>query len=98
MKLSIYIHQQRAEGLEIFSLHNQKYKSFVLKIKSLINHNKNYYEKNAPLITDEEYDQLKISLIKLEKKYEFLKSKNSPLPNSEQVGVDGNSEDPYQPL
>ena len=48
------------------------------KIKLLINHNKNYYEKNAPLITDHEYDQLKSNVLKLEKKYEFLKSKNSP--------------------
>ena len=54
----------------------KKYKS---KIKKLVSHNLLYFEKNKPKISDSEYDNLKKELIYLEKKYPFLKSKNSPL-------------------
>ena len=48
------------------------------KIKLLSNYNKNYFEKSSSLVTDEEYDELKKDILQLEKKYDFLKSSNSP--------------------
>ncbi len=53
------------------------------KINLLNNYNKNYYDKSKPTITDKGYDELKKNILLLEKKYKFLKSKNSP---SEYVG------------
>ncbi len=48
------------------------------KIKLLNKYNKNYYNDNNPIVTDEEYDQLKSEILFLEKKYIFLEDKNSP--------------------
>ena len=48
------------------------------KLNELNKHNKNYFDKNSPLISDKEYDKIKIEVIELEKKYTFLKSQNSP--------------------
>ncbi len=48
------------------------------KLKILINHNKNYYEKNKPSIDDQKYDELKKEILSLENDYKFLNSKNSP--------------------
>jgi len=48
------------------------------KIKLLIKYNKNYYEASKPLVTDQVYDNLKNSILDLEKKYLFLESINSP--------------------
>ena len=48
------------------------------KIKEITKFNKNYYDKNDPLVTDDEYDNLKKEIINLEKKYKFLNHKNSP--------------------
>ena len=53
------------------------------KIKLLNNYNKNYYDKSKPLVDDKEYDKLKNETLLLERKYKFLKSKNSP---SETIG------------
>ncbi len=47
------------------------------KIKLLDTYNKFYYEKSSPKVTDKTYDKLKKETLLLEKKYEFLKSKNS---------------------
>ena len=47
------------------------------KIKLLNNYNKNYYDKSKPLVNDKEYDELKKETLLLERKYKFLKSKNS---------------------
>ena len=41
-------------------------------------YNKFYYEKSKPLVSDEEYDQLKKNILLFEKEYDFLKSKDSP--------------------
>ena len=57
---------------------NQVKKIYQKKIKELINHNENYYDKNSPKISDSEYDSLKKKIIELEKKYKFLTSSNSP--------------------
>ena len=48
------------------------------KIKLIKKLNKNYYDKNHSLVTDNEYDDLKNEILKLEKKYNFLTSKDSP--------------------
>jgi len=48
------------------------------KIKLINNFNKNYYDKNNPLVTDKEYDDLKKDILLLEKNYRFLSSENSP--------------------
>ena len=53
-------------------------KNYLKKIKELQNHNKSYYEKNNPIITDQLYDLLKNQILDLEKKYVFLKSDKSP--------------------
>jgi DNA ligase (NAD+) len=48
------------------------------KIQSLKQHNKKYYNDNSPIISDAEYDQLKVEVASLEKKYRFLKDSKSP--------------------
>ena len=53
-------------------------KEYKKKIKLINNYNKNYYDTSKPLVTDEVYDDLKKSILSLEKKYIFLNSKNSP--------------------
>ena len=41
-------------------------------------YNSHYYDKDNPIISDQEYDQLKKEIIELEAKNNFLKSKKSP--------------------
>ena len=53
------------------------------KLKLLDKYNKEYYIKSKPRVSDDKYDVLKNDILSLEKKYDFLKSKNSP---SELVG------------
>ena len=53
-------------------------KEYNEKIKKLIRLNQFYYEKNNPIVDDREYDNLKKDILKLESKYSYLKSKNSP--------------------
>ena len=53
----------------------KKYKD---KIDALLKHNKAYYEKSSPTISDDEYDKLKRKIIDLEKKFKFLDDPNSP--------------------
>ena len=53
-------------------------KSYNNKIKLLDTYNKFYYEKSSPKVTDEIFDKLKVEIQLLEKKHDFLKSKNSP--------------------
>ena len=48
------------------------------KIKKLLIHNKYYYEKSSPKISDSDYDKLKNEILELEKKYPELISSNSP--------------------
>ena len=56
-------------------------KKYKLKIKELIKHNKSYYDKSNPIISDSQYDHLKKEVIELELKYSYLKSKYSPNQN-----------------
>jgi DNA ligase (NAD+) len=56
-------------------------KKYFDNIQKYIKLNEAYYEKNAPLISDSDYDKIKFDIIELEKKYDFLRHKNSPLLN-----------------
>ena len=58
-------------------------KIYKRKIKEFQKHNKLYYDKSAPAISDREFDELKADIINLEKKYSFLRSTKSP---SDSVG------------
>jgi len=53
-------------------------KEYDNKIQNLIKLNKYYYEFSKPLVNDQEYDKIKKQLLLLEKKYNFLKSEDSP--------------------
>ncbi len=57
---------------------NKIKKDYNKKIKNLVKLNKHYYDLNKPLVNDHEYDQIKVDILSLEKKYDFLKSANSP--------------------
>ena len=58
-------------------------KNYLKIINTLQKHNQSYYEKNNPIISDQQYDILKKKIIDLESENEFLKSKDSP---SQSVG------------
>ena len=51
---------------------------YLKKIKLLNKYNKAYFDESKPLITDQEFDLLKKKILELERKYNFLKHKNSP--------------------
>ncbi len=53
-------------------------KIYKRKIKEFQKHNKLYYDKSAPAISDREFDELKADIINLEKKYSFIRSAKSP--------------------
>ncbi len=58
-------------------------KIYKKKVKEFQKHNKLYYDKSTPAISDREFDKLKADIINLEKKYSFLRSSKSP---SDSVG------------
>ena len=53
-------------------------KKYLEKIKILKKYNESYYNRSKPIVDDSVYDQLKKEIFELEKKYSFLKSKDSP--------------------
>ena len=53
-------------------------KSYLETIDKLKKYNQAYYEKDSPIITDQQYDILKKKIIDLEIEYKFLENKNSP--------------------
>ena len=53
-------------------------KKYIEKIKLLQKYNQAYYEKDSPIISDQQYDILKKKTIDLEGEHKFLKSKESP--------------------
>ena len=53
-------------------------KDYLELINKLKKHNQTYYERNNPIISDQEYDILKKKIIDLENEHKFLKSKESP--------------------
>ena len=60
---------------------NKIEKKYLNLIKQIKEHNRLYFDKNNPRISDNEYDKLKINIIELEKKYKFLRSQDSPSKN-----------------
>ena len=54
-------------------------KEYLSKIQEIKKHNKLYYEKSSPEISDANYDKLKKNIIELENKHKHLKNKSSPL-------------------
>ena len=55
------------------------------KINELKKHDEAYFEQDSPIISDKDYDSIKQEILDLEKKYNYLKSKDSP---SEKVGYE----------
>ncbi|MDB4082069.1 NAD-dependent DNA ligase LigA [Candidatus Pelagibacter sp.] len=53
-------------------------KKYLEKIELIRKYNFHYYDKDKPIISDQEFDLLKKSVLDLENKYQFLKSKHSP--------------------
>jgi len=51
---------------------------YLKKINVIQSYNKHYYDKNKPIVSDQEFDLLKRDIINLENKYKFLKSAHSP--------------------
>ena len=51
---------------------------YLKKIKELKFHNYLYFDKNNPKLSDSEFDKLKNEIFKLEEKYKYLKSDDSP--------------------
>ena len=56
---------------------NKILEQFKKKIANLRKHNKLYFVKDKPEISDSEYDNLKNEIIELEKKYPFVKKDGS---------------------
>ena len=50
--------------------------NFKKKVKELKKHNQLYFNKDEPIISDQEYDHLKNEIIELEKEYDYLKKLN----------------------
>jgi len=48
------------------------------KIKNLHKFGKAYFDKDNPIVSDQRYDDLKLEILNLEKKYSFLRSDLSP--------------------
>ena len=53
-------------------------KSYLEKINKLKKYNQAYYEKDSPVISDQQYDILKRKIIDLENEYKFLNNRESP--------------------
>ena len=60
-------------------------KIYIKKINDLREHDEAYFKHDSPIISDQEYDYIKKEIIDLEKKYNYLKNKNSP---SQKVGYE----------
>ena len=57
---------------------NELEKIYKQKINLLKKYNKAYFDKNAPIVHDKDYDELKKEILLLEKENNFLKSNDSP--------------------
>jgi len=53
-------------------------KIYIKKINQLKRYNKAYFDNDNPIVSDKNYDNLKEEILNLEKKYFYLKDKNSP--------------------
>lgn len=63
-------------------------KAYIKKINELKKHDKAYFKRDSPIISDKDYDIIKQEIFNLEKKYSYLKNKNSP---SQKVGYEPSS-------
>ena len=52
-------------------------KKYLQKVKLIERHNKSYYDKDSPEISDQKYDEIKKEILGLEQKYLFLKKYGS---------------------
>ena len=53
-------------------------KFYINKINKLKKHDRAYFENDKPIISDKTYDDIKTEILELERKYKYLKNKNSP--------------------
>ena len=53
-------------------------KVYINKINELKKYDKAYFKNDNPLISDKDYDDLKQEILDLERKYKYLRDKNSP--------------------
>lgn len=60
-------------------------KKYIKKINELKQHDEAYFKHDNPIISDKDYDDIKAEILNLEKKYSYLKNKNSP---SQKVGYE----------
>ena len=60
-------------------------KKYNKKIKLINEYNKYYYNESSPLVSDKDYDELKKTILSLEKEYFFLKSEKSPSISSKRL-------------
>ncbi len=60
-------------------------KFYLNKIKEIKKYDKAYFDKDNPVVSDKFYDDIKREILVLEKKYEYLKHRNSP---SNKVGYE----------
>ena len=51
-------------------------KNYNIKIKLISDYNKSYYNESTPLVSDKEYDEIKLDIFLLEKNINFLILKN----------------------
>tara|TARA_B100000886_G_scaffold265410_1_gene189818 strand:+ start:2363 stop:4390 length:2028 start_codon:yes stop_codon:yes gene_type:complete len=56
-------------------------KDYLKKIVKINELNENYYDKNISIVSDSEYDDLKKDIFNLEKKFKYLRHKDSPTIN-----------------
>jgi len=63
-------------------------KIYFKKINELKKFDKAYFDDDNPIISDRDYDYIKQEILNLEKKYNFLKNKNSP---SQKIGYEPSS-------
>ena len=63
-------------------------KFYIKRISELRNHDEAYFKHDSPIISDKDYDNIKTEILNLEKKYKYLKNKNSP---SQKVGYEPSS-------
>ena len=60
-------------------------KAYIEKVSNLKKYNKAYFQYDNPIVSDIDYDKFKKKILDLEKKYTYLKKKNSP---SQEVGYE----------
>ena len=53
-------------------------KKYIKKINQLTKYNEAYFDKDASIISDKDYDDIKQEILDLETEYKYLKHKNSP--------------------